>query len=294
MATTFVNAVQVQNKTGSSFSTFNLPAFNCGSNNLIVVGIAAGNASSVTDTAGNTYVEATNLSVSGRGDAEVWYCLKSNSNASNVITVNFSPNGAYLGLCASQYTNGGSAGFVRDIVASGQNASTNSISTSSFTTTVADEVIVAYATQATAGATFTPGSGYTIRCVTGDGTDAIEDKIVTSIQTSVVATMNSSLTFGFGIIAVSFYDANPNYIMTCTTGVFTLTGNAVNLSKGYVMQVATGVFNMVGNAVNLVVGGQIWTNIAKSVTSWTNGTKSSTTWDNEDKSSTTWTNQNKS
>jgi len=84
------------------------------------------------------------------------------------------------------------------------------------------------------------------------------------------------------------------YVLSCVVGAFTLTGNAVNLSKGYVMQVATGVFNMVGNAVNLVVGGQIWTNIAKSVTSWTNGTKASTAWNNEDKSSTTWTNINKS
>jgi hypothetical protein len=83
------------------------------------------------------------------------------------------------------------------------------------------------------------------------------------------------------------------YVLSCVVGAFTLTGNAVNLSKGYVMQVATGVFNMVGNAVNLVVGGVTWTNIAKSVTSWTNGTKASTTWGNEDKSNTTWTNQNK-
>lgn len=84
------------------------------------------------------------------------------------------------------------------------------------------------------------------------------------------------------------------YILSCVTGAFTLTGNAVNLTKSYFMQMATGAFNLVGNAVNLILGGITWTNQTKSTTNWSNTTKNSSSWTNTDKNDTTWTNITKS
>lgn len=185
MAIAYVNSTSV-GLTGSA-TGFNFTATSLTAGNLIVVLVRANTStnpfvSSITDTAGNTYTRISNLS--GGGDtSELWYAKNTSGNGSNVVTVTF--NGTYATWSGStaQYS-GCDTSSPLDATASAT-ANSTSVTSSSFTTAQADEVIVGASQISQVGGTWTPDTGYTNRVTDSSGVTNIQDKIVSTIQTTV-------------------------------------------------------------------------------------------------------------
>lgn len=90
----------------------------------------------------------------------------------------------------------------------------------------------------------------------------------------------ASGTYAYTGVAVGLRTARK---IALASGSFTYSGVAVNFIKGYKLVIATGAYIYTGIAVRLRPS-NIWSNIAKSVTSWTNSSKNTTTWSNLNKS----------
>jgi len=123
-----------------------LPAFNVPAGALVLVKLGTlntGGITSISDTAGNTYLTAISYNYETMG--EIWYCLSSAAKTGNVITVNFSNGNTYYGLTGEAYTGGTFAfdatnsgsvqgGFTSSPLVSGTvNASAGSLIATAFT-----------------------------------------------------------------------------------------------------------------------------------------------------------------
>lgn len=114
---------------------------------------------------------------------------------------------------------------------------------------------------------------------------AIFNRALSSTEVTALYNSGNGKQYPFSISA---------YVLSCATGVFTLTGNAVNLSKGYVMTALTGVFNLVGNAVNMTLHGIQWLVQSKNTATIAQQTKNSATPTNQTKNTSTFINETKS
>ncbi len=161
--------------------------------NALIVGCVASAASAptitVSDTAGNTFNPmGSQLAWNSNGSfTEMFVALNVTGNSSDAITCNYSASVSYPGLVAVQYSGVATSSAVDVTNASGQCTNCNGVTSSSFTTAQAQEVIVAIY-NANNSVTFTAGTGFTIEVQaggTGSSGFALADEVTSAVQSAV-------------------------------------------------------------------------------------------------------------
>jgi hypothetical protein len=186
----FVSERYGENISGTVLTTLaTASSMNLAAGNLVVVFCRVSQTATtitVSDTAGNTYTSITSETYGGPTDRiQAFYAKNTTANAANIVSCNYSPGVQYVAVDALQYS-GASTSSPLDQFATGSSDSfspgTNG-QTNNVTTTVANEVLVAGINIGLGGNIYTQGTGYTLRS-TNPSTDASEDDIVTTTQTS--------------------------------------------------------------------------------------------------------------
>jgi len=186
VAIAFVNATSGGDNSGASKSSIACTAASHTTGNLIVVGCyytgSAGSISSITDTAGNTYVKIAASSVTFTGyTGEIWYAVNVTGNASNVVTTHYSPSITFPRVVVHQYS-GCATSSPFDQTATGHTASGTSVTSGNMVTTQANEVIVAFM-SASNSCTWTAGASFTKRGSIVQTDTQGEDRIVSATGT---------------------------------------------------------------------------------------------------------------
>jgi hypothetical protein len=182
MALAFVNSTS--GTSDASATTIPATAANHTTGNLIVVHVnwsTNTTLNSVADTAGNTYTRvASSKGNNGTTDhTETFYAANIAGNASNVVTPTFSAGSTFRRIIVHQYS-GADTTAPADVAGSGNVLAAASLTSSSFTTTVADEVISAAMGSAGLDSNVSAGTNFTRR-VAALGTDShSEDRIVSA------------------------------------------------------------------------------------------------------------------
>lgn len=211
MAIAFVTSASGNNYSGSN-GTPAAAAFVATAGHLIVVAIryfqgAGETITSVTDTAGNTYQVAPGaVHTDGGGNhIELWYAMNISGHATNVVTANMSATVPYWSLVAAEYS-GLATTSAFDAATSGEEVlGGTDVVSGAFSTAQADELIFAGATVNAASGVWSVGTGLTtVRDQDSQNVTAIADKIVSSTQASVTATMTSTLTTAKMIVVATF------------------------------------------------------------------------------------------
>jgi hypothetical protein len=189
MAIAFVNATALFN--AGSATTVVSSAFNLTATNLTIVSVRFGTTSnfvlSMTDTAGNIYRQAGKIRTVSLAGQEVWYCANCAGNASNAVTATFNAADSSRGIAVAQFS-GLATVSPLDVLINDAKSSGANITSSAFTTAVADEVVVACFTIAATGSTWTASGGYTVAVQDASNVQAILYQIFSSIQTGVTVT----------------------------------------------------------------------------------------------------------
>lgn len=160
MAFASVTSTAKSDTTGGLVSSVAFAAINLGAGRLVVVAQkwegGATTITSVTDTAGNTYSSCTAAYDAANGQhAQIWYCLSSTANATNVVTVNFSGTTAqYLVGQLTQASYTGTASLA------GQAATTGSSTSPSSGSFTAGGMAIGVISEFV-GQNATPGTGWT-------------------------------------------------------------------------------------------------------------------------------------
>lgn len=200
-AIAYVNSASNLDLSGTGFMTFPV-TINATAGNFIVVTFRDYDVSShiyasgITDTGGNTFARALNAPDSGNFDAavEVWYAQVTTGNASDVITVSWGASTVkYISLLAAQYSGIATASPLDTTAGADTIPAQTTVTSSAFTTTQADELIVCGCANNVGGGTWTPSVGYTNRVSDSSTVVMLEDQIVSAIQTGVTISVTYSV-----------------------------------------------------------------------------------------------------
>ena len=162
---------------------------------------------SITDTAGNTYTLAVAVTNNINDYLGIYYAKNITGHASNVVTVNFSATVRFVSVQVLQYS-GCDTTSPLDTTASSNTQYSGSYVTGSFTTSQANEVLVSTVQIGSTTSSFTVGSGYTQRALSTSSVHLTQEKIVSSIQTSVTAgATNTNTTNGGHALVATFKEA---------------------------------------------------------------------------------------
>jgi hypothetical protein len=205
MAIAFVNRAQG----GGSVSASSIisPAAAHTAGNLLVAlmtfDASGGNFSSITDTAGNTWIQAGTETLAGPGNNKlrIYYAYNCLGNASNVVTVNLSAGTVYRSLVVLQFSGIQTSSDPLSDNKAGTGSST-SIASSSLTVTASSEVICAIIIGV--HDTIVGGSGYTLTsfAITGDPNKYYADEY--HIVSASEAATGTQSTGSWDIKAASF------------------------------------------------------------------------------------------
>lgn len=197
-----VNTASGSDYSGASGTTIVASAIPVTTGNFIAVFYRAANSSAFTatasDTAGNTYsvvTYATNTS----DKCGMLYAKNITGNAANIVTLTLSGAVPFRAVMVLQYS-GIDPVSPLDTFAIG-NGSASTPTVGPFTTSTANELIVA-GVMTNSGLSFVAGSGYTLQITAPSSQGAVEDRIVSSIQTGVTATFSNTATWG--MVAATF------------------------------------------------------------------------------------------
>lgn len=172
MAIAFVNSAV---GLGGGTSAVTDPAISHTAGNLIVVLCWAGaddsNVSGVTDTAGNTYLEALRVVALG-ATAEIWYAYNCLGHATNVVTVTRIGAG-FQSLIVSQYAGVMTAANPFEVAASGSGLS-SPVASGSFAPAATGNLHVAVSCNGNGDGTYTAGTGYALR--TNEATQNVQSE----------------------------------------------------------------------------------------------------------------------
>lgn len=192
----------VQSAAGAATSPIVLPAFGSVAGDLIVIGVRVGGSATITgilDTALNTYIPLT-AAVSGALRVQLWYAKNVSANAANVIQISASATtglGNFVG-CAWQIS-GADTVAPLDQQAVGTNAGASPITSATFTTGQANEIIVSATTGNVSSAStvwasnsgdVVDSAGYPAGGVLAVNFAAQQHRIVSAIQTNTVESMS--------------------------------------------------------------------------------------------------------
>lgn len=164
-----VNAYDSTNATGTG--PYSAPAMNAGAGNTIVVGVsgvaAAAPATTISDTAGNTYTLVKQDALAAPGNMIALYvaynCL---GNASNVVTFT-DTNVTYKAITVMQYAGCWRRLSPLDVAVGGNGGATGTYTTPAVSSGAANEVFVLLATQDKTGATLTIPASFTSQATSG-------------------------------------------------------------------------------------------------------------------------------
>lgn len=175
--------------TTDTYTSFSLsPAMNVAAGNLVVI-VSRGSSAASSVTVGG--VSATSAVSLGRNNySTIWYVANAAANASATITVNATSNPSYVAGIACQYSG---VATVSPLDATATDNATwpypqNTATSNAFTTASANELIIGGGGNASP---YTAGSGFTLFGSTSTSL-ALEDEIVSTIQTGVTATLIGS------------------------------------------------------------------------------------------------------
>lgn len=222
MAISFVNAANGSNNSSTAGTSIATSAFNAVAGNLLFVicRAAADPASfSITDTANNTWIQIGSTTLNtGMGDSAIFYAKNISGNASNVVTAHFASAG-FSGVTCIQFS-GCDTSSPLDLNVTPTNVSgsaSNTVTSGSFTTAVANEVIIAAAHYDKGNLVAGAIGGTTATIPTnGDATSicGLEYRIVSAIQTTQTAAIssNGAANYDWLLYTVSFKQASATTI----------------------------------------------------------------------------------
>jgi hypothetical protein len=190
-----VNKTSGANVTGSSSTSLSAAAANHTAGNLLVVICRNGGSLSVTqnsptDTAGNTYFGLLPVTNSNVGRLQMWYAKNILGNPSNVVACHFSSSVPWLSISVLQYSGADPVNPLdaQAIATSGSSSGTTAL-TAPFSTSQANELIVAAATVDSLGMTYVAGAGFTLEDANIGNISGDEHALVNTLQTNAIATM---------------------------------------------------------------------------------------------------------
>lgn len=194
-----ISAVSTAAGAGTA-TVFTTPAFACSSGNLIVaasrIGVNFAATQTVTDVAGNTYSSITHADMgTGSDRLKLFQAFNTAGHAENVVTLTLSDTGQYVGFIVVQYSGVQTASSPVDVTAVGNGAAGAGSSvavTSTFTTTFANELIIGAASHEALDSTYAADTGYTMVATDTLGMMGFMERVVTSIQSNVTASMTKN------------------------------------------------------------------------------------------------------
>lgn len=188
------------------------PAINVAAGNTVVATMrwdSADTISAVTADIGDTPLHAITFN-NGTLNQSIYYVCNASADATYTVSFNMSANAEFAFAGIAEYS-GLADTLCLDETASGTSSGTTSVTSNSFSTIKADELIFVAATLGAAAGTWTVGSGVTdIRATEVDNAGVIADKIVSATQSSVTATMNQSDTAAKVLVLATFADESIN------------------------------------------------------------------------------------
>lgn len=196
----------------SATASITTGTFNLATGSLIVVfaenSTSSTDSQTVTDTAGNTFTPIQTASADSTHLIQVFYAKNTTANANDAVTCHFSPSASFLSCLELVYT-GADTTAPLDTNFTGNSSTAGTTATSgTFTTTKPNEVLVAGAVWESGSNVFSAGTGYTKEVTDTNAIGSAEDKIVSSIQTSVTATMTNTASAAWMIVGATFKDAS--------------------------------------------------------------------------------------
>jgi hypothetical protein len=204
--------------------------FSSTSGHLLVVGIRVGASltiSSVKNAAGASFTPLA-ATTSGALSTQFFYLNNITGNATDSITVQFSSNTGTTTACWIWEISGQSTTSPSDVATGGTNSGTSPITSNSFSTAVANEIILAFATEnATGTCDFSNQSGYSLDTTPGSptvgtasGFIGAQHLIVSSLQSNVTSDMTfTGVVPTAGLISVASFEA-------AAASTFSISGNA--------------------------------------------------------------------
>lgn len=212
-------------------STAATPSYNQTAGHLIVAVTKAGVAgsqycTSLTDTAGNTYVRIFTTNCSGQGTdsgtyvnptgkgggatdidcLQMWYCANCVGNASNVLTATFNTNVTYSGVAAWDVT-GADTLDTASVSMNQFNTATGTSYNIDLTTTQENEVVLVYGQSNYGGSgTYSAGSGFTLNGAWPNQSGACAYKIQDAVRSSErITPLTSTNSTTWSVMCVGFY-----------------------------------------------------------------------------------------
>lgn len=203
-AAAYVNGT---NFSSSSGDPVNFPAFAATTGNAVALivrhGTAGFNITSVDDTAGNSYTQAATRSDTGFQVAEIWYCLNITGHATNVVSIHGGSSLSFVWGALAQYSSVVTTSGL-DANVNGYSAVASSITSPSFSTAQADEVIITATNVQTGNPTaWTPPTGYTIRQQQSLPVTPIADKIVSATESGSTVTWTPNASDNLQVFVIS-------------------------------------------------------------------------------------------
>lgn len=181
----------------ASSLTLDSSAINVSTGNALAVFVgyfAAATTVTATDTAGNTFTGGTSCDEDGNEHGVWLWAANTIANASDVVTAHFATARGHKEITVYQFS-GASTSAPKDFngACAVNGASVPTATSAAFTTTAANEMLLAGVQGGINSNTFTAGPGYTLgAAIGGVAAGRTEFKSVNAIQTGVTA----SMTFG--------------------------------------------------------------------------------------------------
>lgn len=207
MAITIVNSTATFNAAGST--TIASSAFNLSAGNAVTVTVRGATPTNfvtgMTDTAGNVYRFAGKTKGTTLW-SEVWYCANCAGNASNVVTATFSASDTARAIALVQYASVATISPLDVLVNDFKTAASADITSTAFTTAVANSIVVAHVNISSTGTTWTASGGYSITVQDASAVQAIYTQVFSSIQTGVTVTAGNASTSQKTLITLSLHE----------------------------------------------------------------------------------------
>lgn len=212
--------VQTATGGGATGSTCVANAIATTTGNLLVVAVetASGTAStSVTDTASNIYTQIGSNLANGAQTLQMYFAKNITGNAANVVSANYgsAPSTPFVYVWEVK---GADTASPLDTSSSGTTTNANGVvSSGTFSTAGANEIILVAACGASVSLTFTPQANYVldssnITAGSGTGTGGAQHQIWGTTQSNISVSMGSNSTGGtLGIFAAAFKASSSNF-----------------------------------------------------------------------------------
>jgi len=225
-AIAFGSCVNGADNSNAQSSSISAPQIAISAGDFVIAAIRWEDGNSVTATitdSTQTWNVSRNSYTAGGTGHRMWHAYNATANATDVVTFNFTGLVTYPNFVVCRYTGIQTTSNPLDQNAGGSSSGANCTPTSSsYTTTAASEVLIAFAQIDMLDSSVSPGSGYTTRATSPRVVAALEDQIVSSIQTGIT----TSMTF--------------NMSATCNIDVATFKGAVTGLKKGTLMTLGVG------------------------------------------------------